>query len=68
MGNALRHPNAQESVASAKSRLALLLSGATDERLRSFSVDSLAATHRVKFADVADMLETERGRRGGYSI
>lgn len=68
MGNALRHPNAQESVASARSRLAVLLVCCTDQRLASFSADSLAATHRVKFADVAEMLERERGRRNGNSI
>jgi hypothetical protein len=63
-GNALPYPNAQESVASAKARLGLLLLNATDQRLASFTADSLAATHRVRFADVAAMLERERGRRG----
>lgn len=63
MSNALRYPNAQEGVASAKARLTLLLVNATPERLASFTADSLAATHRVRFADVAQMLDRERGRR-----
>lgn len=62
-GNALRHPNAQESAASAKARLTMLLTNATDSRLASFTADSLAATHRVKFGLVAEMLDRERGRR-----
>lgn len=62
------HYQAQESTASAKSRLALLLAGCTDKALRAMTSDSLAACHRVRFADVAVMLERERGRRGGYSV
>lgn len=66
-GNALRRPDARESVTAATARLAMLLAGATDRGLRAMTCDSLAATHRVKFADVAVMLERERGRRGGNS-
>lgn len=61
-GNA-QHFQAQESGASAKARLAVLLACCTPERLASFSADSLAATHRVKFADVTQMLAQARDRR-----
>lgn len=61
-GNA-QHFQAQESGASARSRLAMLLAGATDQRLASFTADSLAATHRVPFATAAIMLSEARERR-----
>lgn len=48
----------------ARAQLAMLLAGATDSRLASFTADSLAAMHRVRFGEVAEMLQAERGRRG----
>jgi hypothetical protein len=51
-----RNPDSRESVASAKARLALLLSCAPDQKLAGFTVDSLAATHRVPRKAVAEML------------
>lgn len=62
--NALRRPDSRESATAAKSRLAMLLAGATDKALAAFTADSLVATHRVRFADAAVMLAEARGRRG----
>lgn len=59
-----QHYQAQESTASAKSRLALLLAGCTDKALRAMTCDQLAATHRVRFADVVVMLAEARAKRG----
>ena len=61
-GNALRQPNAQESVASARARLSMLLLNARS--LDGFTAEGLAATHRVRVGEAAEMLERERGRRG----
>lgn len=62
-GNAQPY-HAQESARQAEQRLDLLLAGATDQRVRSFTVDSLAATHRVKFPVIAQKLAACRARRG----
>lgn len=47
----------------ARSQLAQLLAGMTDERLRSHSVDSLAAINRTPKPEIAVMLADARQRR-----
>lgn len=58
-----RYPDQRESVESATARLKMLLAGCTDVALGAFTVDYLAATHRVSVKNVEYELETERTRR-----
>ena len=60
---ALTHTEDRESATSARCRLALLLSGATDEALERMTPESLAATHRVKPAEAEAALVEARARR-----
>lgn len=54
------------SAAGARANLAMLLTSATPERFAGFTPDSLAATHRVRVAVCATMLERERERRARH--
>jgi hypothetical protein len=58
-----RHPDKQESVAAARSRLTLLLAGCTDVALAAMTAAGLAATHRVPVKDAEYSLAMARQRR-----
>jgi hypothetical protein len=58
------HGDDQESAASARSRLCLLLSGCTDEALARMTAEGLAGTHRVPVKDCEGELKAARARRG----
>ena len=62
-GNASRFPDKRISAAAARAQLATMLAAMTDERLRSHSVDSLAAINRTPKAEIAAMLQEARQRR-----
>jgi hypothetical protein len=64
-GNALRYPNAHESTAAARARLANLLLRATDKAFAGFDVDFLVRVHRVPQREVEAMLLAEQRRRAG---
>jgi hypothetical protein len=56
-------PDTQESVAAARSRLALLLAGCTDAALANMTAEGLAATHRVPAREAEYALIIARQRR-----
>lgn len=53
----------RESATSARMRLAMLLSGCTEERLRGFTAQQLAATHRVRLSEAEMALRQARQDR-----
>ena len=57
-------PAKQVTVTNARMQLAQLLCGATDDKLRGFTVDGLARMYRVQPKDIGQMLALERRRRG----
>lgn len=57
------HAPDRESTAAAESRLAMLLHGAMPELLAGFTVEGLAATHRVKPERIEAMLRNARQDR-----
>jgi hypothetical protein len=61
-GNAM-HRQEAESGASARTRLAMLLSGCTDRALAAMTPEGLSATHRVKVRECDYALTIERNRR-----
>jgi hypothetical protein len=62
-GNAIRRPDARESVASARARMAALLASCTDAALDRMTPANLAATHRVKVDEAEAALFDARERR-----
>lgn len=61
--NGNRHATTEISAGAARAQLAMMLAGATDERLAGFSVDTLARMYRVKPKMIALMLAQARERR-----
>lgn len=60
-----RHIPKPDSItrADARTHLALLLSGCTLERLRTFTAEGLAASHKVPLVECQAALEAAVGRR-----
>ena len=62
-GNASRFPDKRISAKAAEAQLAMLLSGATDERIAAMTVDGLATMFRVDRRVIECKLSAEQGRR-----
>lgn len=62
-GNAARFPDKQLSAAHARAQLTQLLASATDERVLSFTVDSLVRQYRVPARDVECQLLAVQAKR-----
>ena len=60
----MSYPDAKLSRKKAETALTMLLCGCTDERLRGFTADSLAASYNVPVARVVAMLSGARLERG----
>lgn len=63
-GNALRYPDSRESTSSARARLAMLLTNATDKAFAGFTAEGLAQTHRLSVNYARQALEVAQQVRG----
>lgn len=62
-GNASRMPDKQLAVAHARAQLTQLLASAADERVLSFTADSLARMYRVPPREIECLLLAQQAKR-----